>query len=612
MEYPLISEYRDAILSAEDNFKELSSLRPVLDGSGNPVMSSGNFAVVFKMIDENDGKLYAVKCFIKEQEGRNDSYRKIADELDPISSPYIVSLRFLEDELFVDSAQCECDEFPVVVMDWVEGESLDAYLQRNLSDTFELDMLSYRFNMMAAWLLSQPFAHGDLKPDNILVRPDGALVLVDYDGMFVPAMKGEKAREIGSPDYRHPLRTDDDFNERIDDFPLAIIALSLKVIALKRELSNISTTDTLLFTERDFCDPSTSAVLKEIQSLTTDSELSLLLGAFFIALAKNSLESLSFRIFITESPERPEVWATDEFDTKVTREEIDGGVEYERGGIYSRDGKRLLRNSNRVLDKYNIRPGTKVICECAFQQCIFLQSVKIPSSVVSIGNSVFNSSLQSLNLPASVKKLDGNPFLSCDKLHLSISEGSDFVLINGLLINLEGRIISCLNYSSPIDIPHKVTSIGDSAFWGCRSLQVVNISSSITVIGYQAFYDCRSLQRINIPSSVTSIGDKAFWGCSSLQSVTIPSLVTAIGKLVFSGCRSLESVNIPSSVTSIGDSAFCGCSSLQSIIIPSSVTSIGNNAFSGCNSLQSVVIHGSLNVNESNVFPAQCKVIYKL
>lgn len=59
MNYPLISEYIDAIMSAEDNFDKLNSLRPVLDDDGRPIMSSGNFAVVFKMKDERDGKLYA-------------------------------------------------------------------------------------------------------------------------------------------------------------------------------------------------------------------------------------------------------------------------------------------------------------------------------------------------------------------------------------------------------------------------------------------------------------------------------------------------------------------------------------------------------------------------
>ena len=71
MNFPLISEDIDAIRLAEDNFNKLSNLRPVLDDNGNPIMSSGNFAVVFKMKDVNDGRYYAVKCFLKEQEGRN-------------------------------------------------------------------------------------------------------------------------------------------------------------------------------------------------------------------------------------------------------------------------------------------------------------------------------------------------------------------------------------------------------------------------------------------------------------------------------------------------------------------------------------------------------------
>ena len=81
MNYPLISEYIEAIKSAEDNFEELSYLRPVLDDDGLPVMTSGNFAVVFKMKNEQSGKFYAVKCFTKEQEGRAEAYREIAKEL---------------------------------------------------------------------------------------------------------------------------------------------------------------------------------------------------------------------------------------------------------------------------------------------------------------------------------------------------------------------------------------------------------------------------------------------------------------------------------------------------------------------------------------------------
>ena len=84
-------------------------------------------------------------------------------------------------------------------MDWVEGITLDKYIRTHIDDKYELSLLAYQFSRLAMWLIPQPFAHGDLKPDNILVQGDGTLVLVDYDGMYVPAMKGQKARELGIP-----------------------------------------------------------------------------------------------------------------------------------------------------------------------------------------------------------------------------------------------------------------------------------------------------------------------------------------------------------------------------------------------------------------------------
>ena len=537
MPYPLISEYKDAILSAEDNFNELSSLRPVLDSRGEPVMSSGNFAVVFKMRDVRDGKLYAVKCFIKDQPGRDESYKKIADELEVISSSYILPLRYLENELFVDSDQCSDEEFPVVVMEWVEGETLDSYVNRNLDNPYELAMLSYRFNRMAAWLLAQPFAHGDLKPDNILVRPDGSPVLVDYDGMFVPSMKGEKARETGSPDYRHPNRTDTDFNEHIDDFSIAAIALSLKAISLKPSLKSASThADTLLLTEEDFPQPSESRMLSEIQKLTSDPDLSTLLGIFYIALAKNSLEALSFRLFITEKPKqqpkRKQTNPQEKIDTSCTDEDITNGIADEFGVIYSKDGKRLLKCKNDSLTSYKIKPGTQIICDAAFRYCTSLDRITIPDSVTSIGEWAFRG---------------------------------------------------CLSLQS-VTIPDSVTSISEGAFSSCYSLKSITIPDSVTSIGVEAFYYCSSLQSVTIPDSVTSIGDRAFYYCSSLQSVTIPDSVTSIGDRAFYNCASLRSVTIPDSATSIGNHAFWECSSLQSVTIPKSVKTRGRWVFpKNCN-----------------------------
>ena len=297
MQYPLISEYVRAIQDASNNLDKLAHLVPVLDDHGEPYRSSGAFAVVFKMKDEQTGKCYALKCFTEEQEGRAEAYRQIADELEFVDSSYITSVKYLDKEIFVDSS-CEEDEFPVLLMDWIDGETMENYIVENYQDNYAMAMLCYRFCKMAAWLRSQPFAHGDIKPDNIMVRPDGNLTLVDYDGMFVPAMKGQKSPTIGTKDFSHPLRTVDDFDETIDDFALASIALSLKVIALKPSLlDEYGAADRLLFSAEDYRDLSKSKVLAALQELMNDEEVNTLLSMFLLVCAKKNLGMCSFRLF---------------------------------------------------------------------------------------------------------------------------------------------------------------------------------------------------------------------------------------------------------------------------------------------------------------------------
>ena len=297
MQYPLISEYVRAIQDASNNLDELAHLVPVQDDHGEPYRSSGAFAVVFKMKDEQTGKCYALKCFTEEQEGRAEAYRQIADELEFVDSSYITSVKYLDKEIFVDSS-CEEDEFPVLLMDWIDGETMENYIAENYQDNYAMSMLCYRFCKMAAWLRSQPFAHGDIKPDNIMVRPDGNLTLVDYDGMFVPAMKGQKSPTIGTKDFSHPLRTVDDFDETIDDFALASIALSLKAIALKPSLlDEYGAADRLLFSAEDYRDLSKSKVLAALQELMNDEEVNTLLSMFLLVCAKKNLGMCSFRLF---------------------------------------------------------------------------------------------------------------------------------------------------------------------------------------------------------------------------------------------------------------------------------------------------------------------------
>jgi len=606
MTYPLISEYVEAVRNAEDNFDKLSNLRPVTDGNGNPVMTSGNFAVVFKMRDEKNDKLYAVKCFLKDQPNRAENYRMIAEELEYVSSSFLTKFQYLDNELFVDAANADGEEFPVLLMDWVEGTNLDQYIRQHLHDSYQLHLLAYQFSRLALWLMPQSFAHGDLKPDNIMVREDGTLVLIDYDGMFVPAMKGQKAREMGSPDFRHPARTEETFNEHIDDFSLASILLSLRVIAEEPALlEKYGAADRLLFSEKDYRTIHDSQLLKDIFP-SVFPEVNTLVGLFIIALTQSDLSNISFRLLSLERPKESEI---EIISTEVTEEDKKDAWTDEFGVKYSKDGKKLLRSTNRYLKNYTIRQGTRSICNKAFAGLPFvdqpLQSVTIPDSVTSIGDSAFSncSSLHSVTIPDSVTNIGDWAFSGCSSLQ-SVTIPDSVTSIG------DHAFYGCESLQS-VTIPDSVTRIGDSAFHGCSSLLFVTIPDSVTSISDSAFRGCSSLQSVTIPDSVTSIGNGAFLNCSSLQSVTIPDSVTSIGNGAFYGCESLQSVTIPDSVTSIIGSAFYGCKFLQSVTIPDSVTSIGNHAFESCWSLQSVTIPDSVTSIGDSAF-SDCKSLHSV
>ena len=595
MQYPLISEYVKAIQDAGDNLEQLAHLTPVLDDHGEPYRSSGAFAVVFKMQDKSTGKYYALKCFTEEQEGRADAYRQIADELDMVDSPYITSVKYMEKELFVDS-QCEEDEFPVLLMDWVDGETMEAYIAANYRNQSAMLMLSYRFGKMAAWLRTQSFSHGDIKPDNIIVRPDGSLTLVDYDGMFVPSMKGSQSPTIGTRDFCHPLRTVDDFDETIDDFSLASIALSLKAISMKSTLLDIyGASDRLLFSENDYRNPSNSKVISALQELMCDKDFCTLYSLFMLALARKELSACSFRLFIGEKPNIIPVMNED-LSTETTEEELKEAIVDGRGVKYSKDGRKLLKAPGELSGAYSVKEGTRIICDRAFDWCCSLSNIVIPDSVASIGKEAFMYCvlLKSISIPKSVICLNGNPFVDWDGKLECLSP--DFIYEDDVLLNEnKSKIISFRNKNIELyAIPDSVISIGDRAFSGCRSLSSIVIPNSVNSIGDRAFFGCRSLSCIVIPDSVTNIGEGAFSGCRSLSSIVIPNSVTSIEKGAFYYCSSLSSIVIPDSVTSIGDTTFANCHSLSSIVIPSSVTSIGKCAFSYCRSLSEIVIPSSV------------------
>ena len=648
MQYPTISEYVKAIQDAGNNLDKLAHLTPVLDNHGEPYHICDAFAVVFKMQDKSTGKYYALKCFTEEQEGRTDAYRQIAEELDMVEYPYIIFVKYIEKEICVD-CQCEEDKFPVLLMDWVDGDTMEAYIAANYHNQSSMSMLCYRFGKMAAWLRTQSFAHGDLKSGNIIVRPDGSLALVDYDGMFVPSMKGRKSPTKGTKNFSHPLRTVDDFDETIDDFSLASIALSLKAISLNSTLLDLyGNSGRLLFSEEDYRNPSKSKVISALQELMCNKDLCTLYSLFMLALARKELSLCSYRLFVGEKPIQPQ--SIEYLSTKATEEELKDAYIDDRGVKYSKDGRKLLKVPTTLSGTYSIKKTTEIICDRAFFDCInltsisvpnsvknigewafagcsLLSSIDIPNSVISIGNNAFAGclSLKYISIPESVICLNGNPFGEWDGELECLS--ANFIYEDDVLFNKDkSEIISFRNQEiESYIIPDSVTSIGDGAFGCCSSLSSLVIPDSVVNIKGNPFYfwkgklECLSASFIYednvlfnmdksklisyrnqeaksfiIPNGVISIEKYAFSDCSSLISISVPKSVTSIGDGAFDGCSSLSSIAISDSVTSISAWTFDGCKSLRSLVIPDSVASIGNEAFRGCSSLCSLVIPDSV------------------
>ena len=550
MQYPLISEYVRAIQDANNNLDKLAYLVPVQDDHGEPYRSSGAFAVVFKMKDKQTGKCYALKCFTEEQEGRAEAYRQIADELEFVDSSYITSVKYLDKEIFVDSS-CEEDEFPVLLMDWIDGETMETYIAENYQDNYAMAMLCYRFCKMAAWLRSQPFAHGDIKPDNIMVRPDGNLTLVDYDGMFVSAMKGQKSPTIGTKDFSHPLRTVNDFDETIDDFALTSIALSLKAISLKPSLlDEYGAADRLLFSAEDYRDLSNSNVVVSLSELLGDTDLRLLYSLFNIAFVKKNLSFVSSRMFNIALPDN--CWQEKNRFDDLKQVFID-----EFGVKYGRNGLILIRAPKDISGTYRIRKECRFINTKAFKGCSNLEKLILPHSLKTIGVMAFVrcEKLKEIKLPKFVQKVDGAFMYWNGKL---VNESDYFIYKDEILYNssmtrliayrkmekLYNKFVAFNRYTSQMteaigwtgehsyDVPVGIVEIACGAFAGKHSLFSVSLPTSVCRIENAAFVCCENLGFINIPSTVSYVGKFAF-GKTILKDQIKLEIIKRFGKEVF-------------------------------------------------------------------------------
>lgn len=202
------------------------------DPQGRLLYAVGNSAAVFRI--RREGRLQALRCYMRPAEHLAEIYGS----------------RLLRRELFLYTSPDKGVWCDVVLDDWVEGrtlrEEIDLALQA--ADRKRLGALADRFDRLAARLVADDWAHGDLKPENIVVRPSGELQLIDFDAMFLPAFAGRRSPELGTTAYQHPAREADDFDASLDDYPAALISTALHALALDPSLAARHASDGLLFT----------------------------------------------------------------------------------------------------------------------------------------------------------------------------------------------------------------------------------------------------------------------------------------------------------------------------------------------------------------------------
>ena len=242
----------------------------------------------------------------------------------------------------------------------------------------------------------------------------------------------------------------------------------------------------------------------------------------------------------------------------------------------------------------------------AFKDCSDLTSVTISKNVSSFSDHAFHgcSNLNSIRVEVDNQNYDSRD--NCNAIIETSSNtlvaGCNSTIIPNSVTSIGGSAFYGCRSLTSITIPNSVISIGDFAFSFCDGLISVSILNGVKSIGAYAFSNCSGLTLLTIPNSVTEIGNYAFNGCSVLPNITIPNSVTSIGEYAFQNCSGLRSVIIQKGLTSIGYCAFIYCSGLTSVTIPNSVTSIGDCAFEFCSSLNYIEIPNSVTTIGTNAF----------
>ena len=266
--WPDLTEYHEAVQHPGNAFADpgLKAVTLELDQFGMPKPATGANAVVYKA-NEPGGflsfkKTWAIRCFLRPISDHAERYEAISRHLGKVRLPYDVNFQFLKQGIRIRS-----NWFPIVKMQWANGDLLHSHIEKHLRDPASLAALRAKWVTLVRDLEAAQVAHGDLQQGNILVR-GGSIQLVDYDGMWVPALRGRHATETGHRAYQHPERSGQHYGQEIDRFSALVIYLSL--VALERDVTlweRFHTGDNLIFVREDFLQSGQSAIWQQLRRI---------------------------------------------------------------------------------------------------------------------------------------------------------------------------------------------------------------------------------------------------------------------------------------------------------------------------------------------------------
>ena len=264
MRWPSPQDYREAIQNPSIclSDEELRRCELEIDEFQLPVVRSGQYAAVFKL--SSSRRSWAVRCFLHNFEDRAERYHAISNFIIRDDLECTVGFELVDKGIKIGS-----DWFPILKMEYVEGESLGSYVRKNIENPDRLRTLLSSFEEMMLALKSEGIAHGDLQHDNIVITAEARLRLIDYDGMYVPALAGFHSNELGHRNYQHPSRNETNFGPNLDNFSARVIRGALASLledpSLFQQLNRSE--ESLLLTREDFLWPESSPAFFRIEEI---------------------------------------------------------------------------------------------------------------------------------------------------------------------------------------------------------------------------------------------------------------------------------------------------------------------------------------------------------